>query len=125
MPHDRYSFGRAARIFGGALALALVVTAGPANARECPNWQGIGSLLGFAIGCGDATYTVADLKAHFPDFVKTTDWECSANDVSKMISQAQIQENPQIYDNAVELCASVDTYQWFVEHVNRYMDSVR
>ena len=111
-------------MIGSAMALVLVM-AGSANARECPNWQGIGSLLGFAIGCGDATYTIADVKNHLHGFVKTTDWECSSVDVSKMIAQAQIEENPHVYDNANELCASVDTYQWFVEHVNRYMDAVR
>jgi hypothetical protein len=103
----------------------MTVAAAPAAARECPHWEGVGSLLGFAIGCGDATFSVDDLEAHFSDYVKTTDWECSAGDVSNMISQAKIEENPHIYDNAVELCATVDTYEWFVDSVNRYMRSAR
>lgn len=102
-----------------------MVTAAPAAARECPHWQGVGSLLGFAIGCGDATYTIGDLKAHFPAYVKTTDWECTEGDVSKMISQAQVNDKPQVYDNAVEICASIDNYAWFVDSVNRFMNSAR
>lgn len=124
MRRSRNMVARAAQACAGILALSMV-TAVPAAARECPHWQGIGSLLGFAIGCGDATFTVEDVRNHFPGFVKTTDWDCSASDVANMISQAQVEENPHIYDNAIELCATVDNYQWFVERLNRYMDSAR